>query len=410
MQAAPSARAVIEPELAPGERLLWVGQPNPRRLLDRSDFIVIPFSLYWNGFMAFFAAHVIGSLVEGRGRVYPDLLLTAVVGIPFLLIGLYLLVGRFYHRAWTRRRTWYGLTQQRAIAIRHGVFWRSTNAANLRALGNVTAKLRRDGSGSVTFLRRRAWWAWLSSSGGPLDDDSGDAPVFHDIPDASRVVEALRGLSSGGAQSAEGQSDRPMPPVPAGDRAVLSGLLWPGEELLWVGRPDPHKHFTPMDIFMVPFSLLWGGFMILGLVGVIGLFDVNRDPGSATMAPFGIFMGLFALYVMVGRFVYKAFRKRGIVYALTTSRALVLDGSGRVSGKPVLLETLPSISASVRRDGSGSVTFGGSGDQFSRVYANTGLEFFTWTRSQAPAFFDIPDARTVMKLVGGVWADASRKA
>lgn len=400
------AREILEPELAPGERLLWVGQPNPHRLLDKSDFIAIPFSLYWNGFMAFFSAHVIESVMEG-GRVFPDLLFVAWIGVPFLLIGLYLLIGRFFHRAWTKRRTWYGLTQHRAIAVREGRVWRSTNVGNLRALTNISAKVRRDGSGSVSFVRRSGWERWFSGSDTGMIGDDGDAPTFENIPDAARVVEILGTLRSGAGQRADWGMERPMRPVSTADRTLLHGLLMPGETVLWVGRPDPRKHLTPNDVFLVPFSVLWTGFAFLWLLSAIGLFGEIGESAPGRW-PVGAAFVLFGAYFTVGRFAYKAFRKRRFVYGLIPGLALILDRGGPgAKGERVPLRTLASVSSSVRHDGTGSVTFGGSSDAYARPYANTGLEFFSRSRKVAPAFYDVPDARAVMKLVSGIWAEGA---
>lgn len=45
-------------------------------------------------------------------------------------------------------------------------------------------------------------------------------------------------------------------------RNRLRPLLRPGEQLRWVGQPDPQVHFAPADLYLVPFSLLWCGFVI----------------------------------------------------------------------------------------------------------------------------------------------------
>ena len=40
-----SQQAALQRYMLDGERILWTGQPDPRRLLSGSDAIVIPFSL-----------------------------------------------------------------------------------------------------------------------------------------------------------------------------------------------------------------------------------------------------------------------------------------------------------------------------------------------------------------------------
>jgi hypothetical protein len=41
--------AELEPELLPGERLIWTGKPGKGLLLRSSDWFLIPFSFVWFG-------------------------------------------------------------------------------------------------------------------------------------------------------------------------------------------------------------------------------------------------------------------------------------------------------------------------------------------------------------------------
>jgi hypothetical protein len=38
-----------------------------------------------------------------------------------------------------------------------------------------------------------------------------------------------------------------------------SGLLLPGESIVWSGEPSRHRIFGPPDVYLVPFSLAVGG-------------------------------------------------------------------------------------------------------------------------------------------------------
>jgi hypothetical protein len=57
-----------------------------------------------------------------------------------------------------------------------------------------------------------------------------------------------------------------MQPSPAdGDaRQEVLKELGPSERLLWVGRPRQGVAFRATDAFFIPFSMLWGGFPLLG--------------------------------------------------------------------------------------------------------------------------------------------------
>lgn len=46
--------------------------------------------------------------------------------------------------------------------------------------------------------------------------------------------------------------------------AGVVGWLRPGEHVLWRGRPDPAVIFAPQDAFLVPLSIVWTGFFVVG--------------------------------------------------------------------------------------------------------------------------------------------------
>lgn len=96
----------LEPLLRPGERLRWAGRPDPAVHFTKTDLFMVPFSLLWCGF-----AIVWETLAITRGApVY-----FALFGIPFVLMGLYFVFGRFVYKSGRKRNTVYGLTDSRAI-------------------------------------------------------------------------------------------------------------------------------------------------------------------------------------------------------------------------------------------------------------------------------------------------------
>lgn len=171
-------------------------------------------------------------------------------------------------------------------------------------------------------------------------------------------------------------------------RGRLAPHLLPDERLLWVGRPDPGKHLTRSDLYLVPFSLLWGGFAIFWEASVV------TDGAGVAPTLFGGPFVLVGLYLIIGRFFYKAHRKRRTVYGLTRDRALVAGGSGSLSEQP-----LPGTPLEQRRSRDGrhtTVRFGRSttGWSASPDYANTGLELFS-RGGTALGFYDVADVRAL---------------
>jgi hypothetical protein len=176
----------------------------------------------------------------------------------------------------------------------------------------------------------------------------------------------------------------------AGLQIQIQRYLQPDEKILWTGRPDPSRLISRSDGFLIPFSLMWGGFAIVWEGGVV-----------LAGAPFffwlwGIPFVVVGQYFIWGRFVYKRWDRRRTVYALTNQRALTLRGGSLAS---VFLNRLPAIHQSVRADGSGNLEFGSSPGWYGRgSWANTGMDLFA-PGTGVQAFYDIPDVAKVDRLV-----------
>jgi hypothetical protein len=87
-------------------------------------------------------------------------------GVPFVLVGLYLIVGRFFADAKLRSKTHYGLTNQRIIIV-SGLFSRTTKSLQLRTLSDVSLDESNGSFGTITFGPAAPWWVgaagWPSS-------------------------------------------------------------------------------------------------------------------------------------------------------------------------------------------------------------------------------------------------------
>jgi hypothetical protein len=157
-----------------------------------------------------------------------------------------------------------------------------------------------------------------------------------------------------------------------------------GERLLWAGRPDPDVHFTGRDAFLIPFSLMWGGFAIFWEVTAI----VSSRGGGALLALWGVPFVVVGLYFIFGRFVVKHRRKLTTAYGVTDRRAIVTSGARSIDDTPVA-----HVSTAIRRskDGSHVSVMFGPQSTMNRVYANTGMDLLPFVSAADVAFYDVAD-------------------
>lgn len=181
---------------------------------------------------------------------------------------------------------------------------------------------------------------------------------------------------------------------------VFKDELLPNESVLWAGQPSTKVVFTRGDIFLIPFSLLWGGFAIFWELGVLGMAAHSQNGGPPEIFPlFGIPFVLMGLYFIFGRFIYKNWRKKRTYYAVTNQRVLIMTRGASTNVQAAFTNTIPSISKSIRTDGIGTLVFGNMAPA-AGMYQNTGMDFFGSSYGNvAPAFYDVPNAQRVYELV-----------
>ena len=94
----------------------------------------------------------------------PTLSFFALWGIPFVLIGLYMIVGRFFYKVWALKRTSYAVTNRRVLILRE-TFGRNVQSIYLSTLPAVDTSVRGDGSGTIVFGSMSPIDAFYGSSG-----------------------------------------------------------------------------------------------------------------------------------------------------------------------------------------------------------------------------------------------------
>lgn len=158
------------------------------------------------------------------------------------------------------------------------------------------------------------------------------------------------------------------------DSSWVRSMLYPGENLLWTGKPGKGRPLRKEDLYLIPFSILWCGFAVFWELSVI------KTDAPIFFKLWGIPFVLIGLYFTVGRFVVKRLREKNTRYALTSQRLIARTGK---TCKTLELTNLPHMSVTQLADGSGDIRFGESaayrpyGFGYTRTYPyqNALLEF-----------------------------------
>lgn len=169
-------------QLLKGEKIVWTGRPAQGVLFTSRDWFLVPFSLFWCGFAFFWEAAVASSPKS------PDLM--KLFGVPFVLMGLYFVVGRFLVDAWVRRGLRYAVTNKRALISRSAPF-ANFSAMNLRQAPDIALVPKSDGRGTIRFGPPPSMWA--QNNGFAYMTPSLDPTMqFIAIDDARRVYQIIQ--------------------------------------------------------------------------------------------------------------------------------------------------------------------------------------------------------------------------
>jgi hypothetical protein len=183
-------RALASDELRPGERLLWVGQSDPARLFSPRDGFLVPFSILWCGFAIFWE---VGVLTTGAPWFF------ALFGGVFVLIGLHLVVGRFFVKRHRKRTEAFAVTDRRAF-ITNGRGSQETDVRrtdrNVKwSRGRTHCSVEWGGTNGGSMFRGGQFGGGnlqhvYANTG--LDGFFGPRPMaFYDVSDGQALIQAL---------------------------------------------------------------------------------------------------------------------------------------------------------------------------------------------------------------------------
>ena len=145
----------LSAELLSGESIHWSGQPNRSVIFHPDDALMIPFSLAWGGFAIFWLLGASGIWDVFSNKPNHSFQIFGIIwGTPFVVIGQYMIWGRFLYERWKKRRTFYILTNRRALIIEQGLRGRKTTSVYLSDLSIVDKRIRNDGIGDIALTVR----------------------------------------------------------------------------------------------------------------------------------------------------------------------------------------------------------------------------------------------------------------
>jgi hypothetical protein len=155
-------------------------------------------SMIWGGGALVWETAAIWSLWSAPNHLGRSVALI-LWGIPFVLMGQYLIWGRFFCDARKKERTYYAVTNRRVIAVQN-YREREVASKDVNSLPNVTKEPRLGGLGTLRFgpapiLYARTWPEMMADKWevwNALSIKSG--PVFVDIEDVDSVNQLISAL------------------------------------------------------------------------------------------------------------------------------------------------------------------------------------------------------------------------
>jgi hypothetical protein len=171
----------------------------------------------------------------------------------------------------------------------------------------------------------------------------------------------------------------------------LSDRMLTGERLLWSGRPAQGLLFTGRDAFLIPFSLLWGGFAVFWET-----MALSKPNGELFMSLWGIPFVLLGLYFIVGRFLLDAWVRSGMLYAVTNKRILISRSGPFGKFTALGLDRLPDASISESSGGRGTIRFGAPAQVWG---GRNNMSSWTPALDPTPQFIAIENARSVFDQI-----------
>lgn len=189
--------------------------------------------------------------------------------------------------------------------------------------------------------------------------------------------------------------------------SVIQAGLLPRESICWAGQPKTDVIFHKDDWWMIPLTIGWSIIPMFGEAAVIEtLWSGHWSQTGILFSLFCTPFATYAQYLIWGRFLYAAWKKKRTFYAVTNRRVIVVQDGWRRRSTVADLNTLPSLILENGPNGTGTVRFAKWQTE------HPGCQQLGWTRfdlmaiGKVPTLVDIDNVDFVYRLV----SDLQKKA
>ncbi len=136
---------IIEENLMDGESILWKGKPQIK-IFTIADIPITIFALFWCGFVTMWEINAIKMSPKTPGfDFFP------IFGLPFVIVGLYLLIGRFFYRYFNLKNTHYFVTNKRIVELTKFFGKNISREIFLDSLTGVEKTVEKNGASTIFF-------------------------------------------------------------------------------------------------------------------------------------------------------------------------------------------------------------------------------------------------------------------
>jgi len=184
----------LRSDLISGENILWAGKPGSSLSSSKGSMFIILFGIFWLGFALFWEYMAILEYLES------GVIIMSLFGIPFVIIGLFLVFGiPFYIRS-KKKNTYYAVTNKRIIILSLKRNTKDVQTEFIKEIKGINKTIKRNGIGTIVFgnnpaLKYMGFNSGMIGYGGPYGPYYGEmCPVFYDIEDAERVYRIVHEL------------------------------------------------------------------------------------------------------------------------------------------------------------------------------------------------------------------------